>query len=159
MKALGIDPGTHRVGWAVVENTGTNQQALAHGCLEHKKGTAPTVYLPALESHLNGLLSKYQPDILGIEAILFQKNVKTAISVAEARGVILLTAAKHDLPVIELTPNTIKSAVAGHGGANKKDVERMVGLLIGVNTAKLLDDETDALAVALCTLAIKPAQY
>jgi len=152
MQVLGIDPGTHRIGWAIVEGKPNKQSAVAHGCLDIAPKTPADVYLPRIYALITKLIEDYSLSALGLESLRFQKNVKTAISVAEARGVMLLAAAQHQLSVVELAPNTIKSAVAGHGGAPKQDVERMVGLLLGVDTTKLLDDETDALAVAMTTI-------
>ncbi|EKD80670.1 MAG: Holliday junction resolvase [uncultured bacterium] len=108
-----------------------------------------------IQSFIEDLILKYQPDKVGIEALFVQKNLKTAIHVAEVRGVILLTLAKYGLTWTELSPNTIKSAIAGAGNAGKKEVQRMVGLLLRLDTSRLLDDTTDALAVALATQAIK----
>lgn len=152
MRVLGIDPGTHRVGWGVVEGTPSKQQLIASGCLESPKNTPSEIYLPKLHHKLLELIKKHDPQVLGIETLLFQKNVKTAISVAQARGVILLTAAEHGLPIVELAPNTIKSAIAGHGGAGKKEVSRMVGLLLNIKLEGRLDDELDALATAMTTI-------
>lgn len=151
-RVLGIDPGTHRIGWAVIEGSASKQSIVAHGCLNLAPGTPHDLYLPQIYELLNTLMSTHHPVVIGLESLLFQKNVKTALSVAEARGVIMLAAAQANIPVLELAPNTVKSAVAGHGGAAKTDVNRMVGLLLGVDTAKLLDDETDALAIALTTI-------
>lgn len=154
-RVLGVDPGTHRVGWGIIEGTAAKQTTVGYGCIESKSGTDSSTYLPKIESVLQQLIDQYQPDLLGLETLLFQKNVKTAISVAEARGVILLTAAKNNLPVLELAPNSIKLAVAGSGSAGKLEVERMVGLLLGLDTKRLLDDTTDALASAIAALVTR----
>jgi crossover junction endodeoxyribonuclease RuvC len=152
MKVLGVDPGTHRVGWGIIEGTAAKQKIVACGCVESKPGTPSTIYLPLIEKSLVDICKTYNPEIVGIETLLFQKNVSTAITVAQARGIILLTAGKNNLKITELAPNSIKSAVAGNGAARKEDVERMVGLLLGIDTRKLLDDTTDALAIAIATL-------
>ena len=154
-RVLGIDPGTHRLGWGVVGGTPSRSVLVGCGCLEFPAKTGTAEYLLKIQSSLEDLILKYQPDRVGIEALFVQKNLKTATSVAEARGVILYTFAKLGYTWTELSPNTIKSAVAGAGNAGKKEVERMVGLLLSLNTAKLLDDTTDALAVALATQAHK----
>lgn len=151
-RVLGIDPGTHRVGWGIIEGTAAKQTIIGCGCLESMPGTEQSVYLQTIESGLNEILHKYQPGVMGIETLLFQKNVSTAMSVAEARGVILLTAAKNGISVVEIAPNSVKLAVTGSGSAGKRDVERMVGLLLGTDTGKLLDDTTDALAIAISAL-------
>lgn len=152
MKVLGIDPGTHRLGWAVVEGTPNKQQSLQHGCLDLPPGSTPSFYLPKIFRLVNRLISTHSPDVLGLETLLFQKNLKTAVTVAEARGVIELSAAQQSLSVVQLAPNTIKSCVAGHGGASKVELARMVGLLLETNVTNLLDDEVDALAIAMSTI-------
>lgn len=152
---LGIDPGTHRVGWGLVSGSPSHPTLIACDCLEFPAGTTPTQYLPQIELYVESLLLKYQPDKIGIESLFAQKNVKTAISVAQARGVILYTFAKLGYPWIEFSPNTVKSVVGGSGSAGKREVQRMVGLLLSINTKKLLDDTTDALAIALAAQAFK----
>ncbi|MEI8232256.1 MAG: crossover junction endodeoxyribonuclease RuvC [bacterium] len=154
-RVLGIDPGTHRLGWGVIDGTPHKPTLVACDCLEFPKNTGTAEYLLKIQSEIENLILKYQPDKVGIEALFVQKNLKTATSVAEARGVILYTFAKHSYVWTELSPNTIKSTVAGAGNAGKQEVERMVGLLLSIDTKKLLDDTTDALAVALATQAIK----
>jgi len=154
-RVLGIDPGTHRIGWGVVEGTPTRTVLVGCGCIELPRGTGTAEYLLKIQSEIENILLKYSPDKVGIEALFVQKNLKTAMTVAEARGVILYTFAKYGLTWIQLSPNTIKSVVAGAGNAGKLEVERMVGLLLSIDTTKLLDDTTDALAVALATQAYK----
>lgn len=155
IRVLGIDPGTHRIGWGVVDGTPSRCKLVACDCLEFPRGTGTAEYLLKIQAEIENLIIKYQPDKIGIEALFVQKNLKTAMTVAEARGVILVSLAKHGFTWTELSPNSIKSAVAGAGNAGKVEVERMVGLLLGIDTKKLLDDTTDALAVALATQAIK----
>lgn len=154
-RVLGIDPGTHRIGWGVVDGTPSRCNLVGCDCLEFPKNTGKSEYLLKLQAEIENLILKYHPDKIGIESLFVQKNLKTATSVAEARGVILYTFAKHGYTWTELSPNTIKSVVAGAGNAGKKEVERMVGLLLKIETKKLLDDTTDALAVALATQATK----
>lgn len=149
---LGIDPGTHRLGWGVVSGNPSKQSYIASGCIENKPGTTPDIYLPNIHQEISSIIEKYNPDIIGIESLLFQKNVNTAIPVAEARGIIRLIAASNHISVIESAPNTIKLAVAGSGSANKFEVTRMVGLLLGIEVSKKRDDELDALAVAISTI-------
>ena len=149
---LGIDPGTHRLGWGVISGSASKQSYIASGCLESPAHTRADVYLPKIYQEISEIISTYQPNIIGIESLLFQKNVSTAISVAEARGVIRLVAAQNNIPVVESAPNTIKLAVAGSGSAGKAEVTRMVGLLLGIEVSKKRDDELDALAVAISTI-------
>ena len=152
---LGIDPGTHRIGWGVVDGTPTRSHLVGCGCIELPRNTETAEYLLKIQSEIENIILKYNPVKVGIEALFAQKNLKTVLKVAEARGVILYTLAKHDLSWRELSPNTVKSAVAGAGNAGKQDVERMVGLLLHIDTKKLLDDTTDALAIALAVQATK----
>lgn len=149
---LGIDPGTHRLGWGVISGSATKQSYIASGCLENAPHTTPDIYLPSIYREISGIITQYHPDAICIESLLFQKNVSTALSVAEARGVIRLLAAQNNIPVIESAPNTIKLAVAGIGSAGKNEVTRMVGLLLGIEVSKKRDDELDALAVAISTI-------
>ena len=148
-RVLGIDPGTHRLGWAVIDRVSARSNLVACDCLELPKNTQASQYLLAIHTHIESLLLKYNPDKIGIETLFTQKNLKTATQVAQARGVILYTFAKHDYTGIELSPNTVKSTVAGAGNAGKDEVARMVGLLLQIDTNQLLDDMTDALAIAL----------
>jgi len=154
-RVLSIDPGTHRIGWGVVDGTSSRCNLVGYGCIEFPKGTEKSQYLLKLQAEIESLIFKYHPNKIGIEALFVQKNLKTVTSVAEARGVILYTFSKHDLVWTELSPNTIKSVVAGAGNAGKNEVQRMVGLLLHIDTKKLLDDTTDALAIALAVQAIK----
>lgn len=150
---LGIDPGTHRLGWGIISGTPTKPTYLLSGCLENPPHTTPAEYLPIIYDTISTLIAEYHPDVIGLESLLFQKNVNTAIPVAEARGILRLLAARANLPVLEFAPNTIKLTVAGSGSAKKPEVSRMVGLLLGLNPAGKRDDELDALAVALTTSA------
>ena len=149
---LGIDPGTHRLGWGIISGNASKQSYIASGCIENAPHTTPDIYLPNIHREISIIITQFQPDIIGIESLLFQKNVNTAIPVAEARGIIRLIAAGNNISVIETAPNTIKLAVAGSGSANKTEVTRMVGLLLGIEVSKKRDDELDALAVAISTL-------
>jgi len=154
-RVLGIDPGTHRIGWGIIDGNPSHPHLLACDCLQFPHNTAIAEYLLKIQAEIENLLLKYQPEKIGIEALFVQKNLKTAIHVAQARGVILYTLAKHGSSWIELSPNTIKSTVAGAGNAGKQEVQRMVGLLLRLDTSQLLDDTTDALAVALATQTTK----
>jgi len=151
VKVLDIDPGTHRVGWGLIEGTVTKQRHLASGCIEVPPHTELGSYLQNLYSEITLLLKTHQPELVAIEKLFFQKNAKTAISVAQARGVILLAIVENNLPFVEYSPNTIKSVVAGNGQSDKKTIERMIRLLLGVDTANV-DDTSDALAIAITGL-------
>jgi len=152
---LGIDPGTHRLGWAVVTGSTQHPQLLKSGCLDLPPRTSSSSYLPTIYQELKTIISTYHPTVAGIEKLFAQHNQKTVISVAESRGVVLLTLAEAGIPVFEYSPNTIKSTVAGTGASTKIEVERMVRLLLNLGNAKLLDDTFDALAIALTVQILK----
>lgn len=152
MRIIGIDPGTHRIGWGVIEGDETEHSPVAYGCIELKSHTKSKEYYIKLYEKLNKIIKEYNPDKAGVEKIFFQKNRKTAISVAQASGVIELTLALNNIPYIEISPNTIKSTVTGTGSADKKQVTDMVCMLLSLDNAPELDDTADALAVAITTI-------
>lgn len=150
MIVLGIDPGTAATGYGIVERTGSRLRAVDYGCLE----TLPTQELPArlLEIHraVTELIITHQPALLGVERLFFNRNVQTAFAVGQARGVVLLAAAEHGLPVFEYGPHEVKLAVTGYGRADKGQVQRMVQMVLGMPKLPRPDDAADALAVAIC---------
>ena len=150
MIILGIDPGTAMLGFGVVERTGTRLRAIDYGVIK----TPSTLPLPArLESiylALNDLIELHHPVLIGVERLFFTKNVQTAFAVGQARGVVLLSAAQHDLEIREATPNEVKVATAGHGSAAKEQVQRMVQAILGLAEIPEPDDAADALAIAIC---------
>jgi len=153
---LGIDPGTAATGYGIVERSGSQLRALDYGCLE----TLPTQELPArlLEIHraVTELILTHQPVSLGVERLFFNRNVQTAFAVGQARGVVLLAAAEHGLPVFEYGPHEVKLAVTGYGRADKVQVQRMVQMVLGMPTLPKPDDAADALAVAICLAHAQP---
>jgi crossover junction endodeoxyribonuclease RuvC len=152
---LGIDPGTAALGYGVVERTGGSLRAVDYGLV----ATSPDSPLPErlLQIHdaLTELIETHQPDLVGVERLFFSKNAQTAFGVGQARGVVLLAAAQHDIPVREATPNEIKVGVTGFGGADKDQVGRMVSVILGLDRVPTPDDTTDALA---CAIAIANAE-
>lgn len=146
---LGIDPGSHRLGWAVVSGTVQHPTLVASGCLDLPPKSLSTSYLPHIYTFVTDLISTYHPTIAGLEKLFAQHNEKTVISVAQARGVIALALSQAGITIAEYSPNTIKATVAGTGSASKAEVTRMVGLLLKLDTSTLLDDETDAISIAL----------
>ena len=149
MIVLGIDPGTAALGYGIVERIGSRLREIDHGCLT----TSPDLGLPdrllAIHALVDDLLSLHQPQLLGIERLFFSRNVQTAFAVGQARGVVLLAAAQHGTPVREATPNEVKSAIAGHGAADKAQVQRMVQMVLGMAELPQPDDAADALAIAV----------
>jgi crossover junction endodeoxyribonuclease RuvC len=153
---LGIDPGTAATGYGVVQREGSRLTALDYGCLE----TLPTQQLPVrlLEIHraVTELILTHKPECLGVERLFFNKNVQTAFAVGQARGVVLLAAAEHGLPVFEYGPHEVKLAVTGYGRAQKDQVQKMVQAVLGMSVLPKPDDAADALAVAICLAHAHP---
>ena len=156
MIVLGIDPGTAATGYGVVERDGGKLRAIDYGCLE----TLPTQELPQrlLEIHraVTELILTHHPAQIGVERLFFNKNVQTAFAVGQARGVVLLAAAEHGLPVFEYGPHEVKLAVTGYGRADKAQVQRMVQIVLGMAVLPRPDDAADALAVAICVAHAQP---
>jgi crossover junction endodeoxyribonuclease RuvC len=146
---LGIDPGTAALGYGIVESTRGRLREIDHGCLE----TSPDIALPdrllAVHTLVDELIGLHEPGLLAVERLFFSRNAQTAIGVGQARGVVLLAAAQHGVPVREATPNEVKSAVAGYGAADKEQVQRMVQLVLGMADRPRPDDAADALAIAV----------
>lgn len=156
MKVLGIDPGTAALGYGIVESARGRVREIDHGCLE----TSPDTTLPErlLEIHalVDELLASHQPDVVAVERLFFSRNVQTAFGVGQARGVVLLAAAQHGVPVREATPNEVKSAIAGYGAADKEQVQRMVQMVLGMADRPRPDDAADALAIAVWAANSRP---
>lgn len=149
MIVLGIDPGTAALGYGIVDSAAGRVREVDHGCLV----TSPDRTLPErlLEIHalVDELLALHQPVIVAVERLFFSRNVQTAFAVGQARGVVLLAAAQHGVPVREATPNEVKSAIAGYGAADKAQVQRMVQMVLGMASLPRPDDAADALAIAV----------
>lgn len=150
MKILGIDPGTGRMGWAIVES-GKTPGLVACGLIETPAKTPLSERLRVIYKELEKIIKKYKPDQLAIEELFFVKNVKTAISVSHARGVAMLAASQGGLDIFEYKPNEIKMAITGYGHADKSQIAKMLKLhLKGCSIRQ--DDTADAVAVALSHL-------
>lgn len=149
MIALGIDPGTTRIGYGVVKHDRNRLSCIAYGILSNP-GTDKFADYVATEKNLTALIEKYQPDVVGIEKLFFFKNQKTVMAVSEMRGVLMLTLAKHNLPVQEFTPPQVKQNISAYGKADKNQVIRMVQMLLGIREPITPDDAADALALAIC---------
>ena len=151
MIVLGIDPGTAATGYGVVLREGAKLRALDYGCLETSSGDPLPQRLLQIHDALDRLVEAHNPDLFGVERLFFNKNVQTAFAVGQARGVALLVAARHGLPVLEFGPHEVKVAVTGYGRAPKEQVQRMVQALLGMSALPRPDDAADALAVAICS--------
>lgn len=148
-RILGIDPGFGRTGLGVLDISGSRMQYVWHSCIETPADEPFATRLQMVRNDLQEAIRRFQPDVAAVEQLFFQRNVKTAIDVGMARGVILLTLADAKLTFVELTPNEIKQTVAGHGSADKPQVEAMVTRLLGLKEVPMPDDAADALAIAI----------
>jgi crossover junction endodeoxyribonuclease RuvC len=150
MIILGIDPGLATTGYGVIKKTKKDISVIDWGVIETEKKIPLEQRLEAIHHDLIHLISKYKPEIIVVESIFFAKNVKTALSVSQARGVILLTAKLQKVKILELTPLQVKSQIAGYGSASKQQVQFMVKKLLKLNLLPKPDDAADALALAFC---------
>lgn len=151
MLVLGIDPGTATTGYGLVRQTedgGLKQ--VDHGVILTPAKMPMAERLVLLYDKLQEIILLHRPDSSAVEELFFSRNVKTAISVGQGRGVVLLSLAQAGLPVAEYAPNEIKIAVSGYGGADKRQVQEMVKMLLGLDEVPKPDDAADALAVAIC---------
>lgn len=153
MLVLGIDPGTATTGYGLVRQArDSSLEAVAHGVISTPSDLPMPDRLQILYDELNQIISLHRPESSAVEMLFFQRNVKTAISVGQARGVVLLALAQAGLSIGEYTPNEIKQAVTGYGSADKRQMQEMTKLLLGLQKRPRPDDAADALAVAICHL-------
>lgn len=150
MIILGIDPGLAIVGWGVIESYRGNVRPLAYGAITTPAHTPVEERLRMIEEDLSAVIDKYHPEEMAVEELFFNTNATTAIAVAEARGVILLTAHKKGVKISEYTPLQVKQAVVGYGKAEKKQVIAMVTSLLKLPKPPKPDDTADAIAIAIC---------
>lgn len=151
MIILGIDPGLATMGYGVINAVKGNYSVIDYGAVITPKDCTLPQRLKQLEEGVQELIETFKPDNIAIEELFFSKNVTTGIAVSEARGVILLTAVKGlGDEVYEYTPNQIKQAVTGYGGADKMQMQHMVQALLRLKSVPRPDDAADALAVAIC---------
>jgi crossover junction endodeoxyribonuclease RuvC len=146
---LGIDPGTAALGYGIVDTSGGRLREVDHGVLETSPDTAMPERLLAAHERVTSLLASHRPDVVAVERLFFSRNAQTAFGVGQARGVVLLAAAQAAVPVMEATPNEVKSAIAGYGAADKAQVQRMVQVVLGMESPPRGDDAADALAIAV----------
>lgn len=153
MLVIGIDPGTAITGYGLVRNAGHGGlDVVDYGVVETASKLPMAQRLLTLHRQLRHVMQLHRPDSAAVEKLFFQRNVRTAISVGQARGVALLALAEADLPVAEYTPMEVKQAVTGYGGADKNQVQQMVRALLNLEKIPKPDDAADALAVAICHL-------
>ena len=152
MRILGIDPGTARTGYGVLDE----KIHVTHGCIETDKEKTAEQRLYDIERELLLLVKNYKPNIMAIEMLFFFKNSKTVIPVAEARGVALLVAAKNNIPVYNFSPLQVKMTITGYGRADKKQIQKMVAEILSLPEIPKPDDAADALGIALtCSFFLK----
>ena len=150
MRTLGIDPGTAIMGWGIVDESDGALTLVEFGALTTPASMPQAERLIQLYDGLRDLLRAHQPDDAAIEELFFGKNVNTAITVGQARGVALLALAQASVSIHEYKPTAVKQAVAGYGGADKKQMQEMVRLTLRLAKIPKPDDAADALAIAIC---------
>ena len=151
MRILGIDPGTGRLGFGVIEITERNKPKLVDaGVITTPPHQPDSERMVTIFDELSAIIADTRPDEMAVEKLFFAQNVTTALSVAQARGVILLCGQQMLLPIAEYTPLQIKMAITGYGRADKKQMQEMVRVILGLKDAPQPDDCADALAAALC---------
>jgi len=152
---MGIDPGLAITGYGIIEHTPSRLKAVAYGVITSGPREAFGSRIDTISRELSKLLRKYHPATVGIEKLFFSKNVKTALSVGEARGVAVLTVWQHRVPMREFTPMQIKQALTGYGLATKTQIQKMVQRQLNLESIPKPDDAADALAVAICCAQTK----
>ncbi len=150
MRIIGIDPGTATTGYSIVDHDNGKLRLLDYGCIRTSKGLSDATRLQQISQDLETLLKKWTPSKASIEKLFFKKNIKTAISVAQARGVIIQKLSEKGIISSEYTPLEIKTSVCGYGRADKKMVQQMVKIIMGLKLAVKADDAADAIAAAIC---------
>ena len=150
MVILGIDPGYAIVGYGLVEYVGNRFRVFDYGSIQTKAGMPTNERLKIIYDSMTEIIAKHKPDAMAVEELFFNTNSKTAIVVAEARGIILLSAINAGLEIAEYTPLQVKQAVTGYGRADKNQVQQMTKALLGLDKVPKPDDTADALAIAIC---------
>lgn len=150
MLILGIDPGTAIMGYGLIKKRGQQLSPVTYSCWRTPSDMPMAQRLKVLYESLEDLLHKYSPDVMAVEELFFNRNTTTALSVGQARGVVLLGAARNNIEVFEYTPLQVKQAVVGYGRADKQQIQFMVKALLSLKESPKPDDTADALAVAIC---------
>lgn len=151
MRILGIDPGTGILGFGIVDlSPGGKVKLVDGGVIKTPVKQADSIRLKTIYDELTDIIKQNKPDVMSVEKLFFAQNVTTAMSVSQARGVVLLCGEQNSLDLFEYTPLQIKQAVTGYGKADKKQVQEMVKVILGLSTVPKPDDAADALAAAIC---------
>jgi len=150
MRILGLDPGTATIGFGIIESGREKHRLLDYGCIKTQAGTSFPERLKQIYQDLQTIVKAWKPEQVAIEEVFFSKNVKTAIQVAQARGAIIQQLALGPHQIAEYKPQHVKEAVCGYGKAEKKQVQKMVQLILEMDELPFPDDAADALALAIC---------
>jgi crossover junction endodeoxyribonuclease RuvC len=150
VRVMGIDPGIAIVGFGVIDKQGSRLVPVQYGCIKTEAHTDGALRLKMVYDSMIQLLDTYKPDEIAIEKLFFNRNVTTAMTVSEARGVLILAAVQKGLPIGEYTPLQVKQAVVGYGKAEKHQVQEMVKIFLHLSVVPKPDDVADALAIAIC---------
>lgn len=150
MRILGIDPGFAITGYSIIDYQGNKFKLIDSGAVTTKAEESFPLRLTKIYDDLSMIIDEYKPDAISVEELFFNNNVKTAINVAQARGVVLVVGCQKQIPTYEYTPLQIKQAVAGYGRADKIQVQKMVKAILNVEKLPKLDDTTDSMAAAIC---------
>ncbi len=151
-RILGIDPGFGRMGFGIIDVTGGKMELVDYGCWETHKGEEFSERIFCLIKLLRAVLKKYKPTSVALEELFFFKNLKTAINVAQARGAVMLQIKESKLPLVELTPLQVKQSITGFGRAEKKQMQKMVQMILKLKEIPKQDDAADALAIAIAAV-------
>jgi crossover junction endodeoxyribonuclease RuvC len=155
MIALGFDPGTARLGYGVIASD-PDPRAIDYGIIATDADLPMAQRLVEIHEAVTELIQVFRPDAVAVERLFFAQNVTTAMTVGQARGVILLAAAQRGLPVAEYAPSEVKQAVVGYGKADKRQIQEMVRIMLGLESVPRPDDAADALAIAICHVQVAP---
>ena len=150
MIILGVDPGTATTGYGVIDANNGDVKLIDYGVIQTRPKQPLEDRLEQLFDELSKIIAQYSPAEIAVEELFFSSNAKTAIAVGQARGVILLAAKKAGVPLSEYTPNQVKNGICGYGGADKKQVQKMVQMILKLVETPQPDDAADALAIAIC---------
>ncbi|HFE51966.1 MAG TPA: crossover junction endodeoxyribonuclease RuvC [Bacteroidetes bacterium] len=150
LRVLAIDPGTSTAGYALLDWEAGKAEVLKAGVIRQKPRQALSERLVVLYDRVEELIRTYRPGVLAIEDVFFARNVRSSLKLGEARGVVIVAAARQGLEIAEYSPAEVKQAVAGHGAASKEQIQRMVATLLGLTEVPKPSDVADALAIALC---------
>lgn len=150
MIVLGLDPGTAITGYGLIREEGNQLAVVAYGAITTPSDWTLSRRLQSIYRELSHLIHRYQPEASAVEQLFFSRNVRTALTVGHARGVILLALADAGLPVFEYTPLEVKQALSGYGRAGKSQIQELVRLILALDAVPQPDDAADALAVAIC---------